>query len=47
MRVIPDGDRCEVIFTVRRRGQSDADFDRDADAVQADLHRIKHLLESQ
>jgi hypothetical protein len=47
MRVIADGDSCEVIFTLRRRpDMSDADFERDADLVQADLLRLKHVMET-
>ena len=47
MRVIPDGDACEVVFSVRRRPEmSEADFARDAALVQADLTRLKHLLEA-
>jgi hypothetical protein len=46
MRIIPDGDGCEAVFTVRRqRGMSDADFQRDADAVSADLRTLKQVLE--
>lgn len=46
MRVIPDGDGCEVVFTVLRQpGMSDAELDRDAGLVQADLTRIKQVLE--
>ncbi|MCA1689392.1 MAG: SRPBCC family protein [Actinobacteria bacterium] len=46
MRVIPDGSGCEVVFTVRRRaGMTDADLDRDADAVAADLAALKRLLD--
>jgi Polyketide cyclase / dehydrase and lipid transport len=46
MRVIPDGDGSEVVFTIRRRpGMTDDDFDRDASAVQADLLTLKNLLE--
>jgi hypothetical protein len=46
MRVIPDGDDSEVVFTIRRRpGMTDDDFDRDASAVQADLLTLKNLLE--
>jgi Polyketide cyclase / dehydrase and lipid transport len=46
MRVIADGDACEVVFTVRRRpGMSDEDFVRDADAVAADLALLKRVLE--
>jgi Polyketide cyclase / dehydrase and lipid transport len=46
MRVIPDGDGCEVVFTVRRLpGMSDDEFDRDAGLVAADLARLKKILE--
>jgi hypothetical protein len=47
MRVVPDGETCEVVFTLRRqRGMSDAEFERDAAAVAADLATLKQLLES-
>ncbi|GAA1262336.1 SRPBCC family protein [Sphaerisporangium rubeum] len=47
MRVIPDGDACEVVFTLRRLpGMSDDDLTRDAGLVQADLARLKHILEA-
>ncbi len=46
MRVIPDGNSCEVIFTVRRNpGMTADDFARDVDAVSADLTTLKQLLE--
>jgi len=46
MRVIADGIGCEVVFTLRRQaGMSDDDFARDADAVSADLARLKRALE--
>jgi Polyketide cyclase / dehydrase and lipid transport len=46
MRVIADGSGCEVVFTLRRQpGTSDADFERDADAVSADLAVLKRVLE--
>jgi Polyketide cyclase / dehydrase and lipid transport len=46
MRVVPAGDGSEVTFTVRRLPEmSDEDFARDAGLVQADLARLKHLLE--
>ena len=46
MRVLPDGDGCEVVFTVRRLpDMSDEEFARDAGLVQADLTRLKHVLE--
>jgi Polyketide cyclase / dehydrase and lipid transport len=46
MRVIADGSGCEVVFTLRRRpGMSDEDFARDAEAVAADLARLRRVLE--
>ena len=46
MRVIADDRGCEVVFTLRRRpGMSDEDFRADADAVTADLARLKQVLE--
>jgi hypothetical protein len=47
MRVVPYGDGCEVVFTVRRLPDvSDEDFARDAGLVRADLARLKRLLEA-
>jgi polyketide cyclase/dehydrase/lipid transport protein len=47
MRVIPDGEACEVVFTLRRQpGMTDEEFERDAAAVSADLARLKRILES-
>jgi hypothetical protein len=47
MRVIPDGNCCEIVFTLRRLpGMSDEDFARDAGLVAADLARLKQVLES-
>lgn len=47
LRVIPWGDHCEVVFTVRSRaGMSEDEFERDADAVAADLNTLKRVLES-
>jgi hypothetical protein len=49
MRVIPLGpgeERCEVVFTLRRRaGVTDAEFEADAAAVAADLATLRGLLE--
>jgi Polyketide cyclase / dehydrase and lipid transport len=46
MRVIADGDRCEVVFTLRRQPDvTDDEFERDAAAVAGDLARLKRLLE--
>jgi hypothetical protein len=47
MRVISDGDGCEVVFTLRRLpDMSDEDFQRDAGLVQADLARLKRVMEA-
>ena len=49
LRAITDGtgSGSEVVFTLRRQpGMSDADFERDAGMVVADLTRLKELLES-
>jgi hypothetical protein len=46
MRVIRAGSVCEVVFTLRRLpNMTDEDFARDAEAVAADLARLKELLE--
>ena len=46
MRVVPHGAGSEVVFSVRRLpGMSDEEFARDAGLVQADLTRLKHVLE--
>ena len=46
MRVIPNGDGCDVVFTVRRRpGMSESDFAADVDAVTADLAALRALME--
>lgn len=46
MRVLPAGpDRCEVVFTLRRRTMSEDDYEADASAVAADLATLKRLLE--
>jgi hypothetical protein len=46
MRVIAHESGSEVLFTLRRRaGMTDAEFKADADAVAADLARLKHVLE--
>lgn len=47
MRVVADGEGCELVFTLRRQPESsDGDFDRDAEAVAADLATLKRLLET-
>jgi hypothetical protein len=46
MRVIPAAAGSEVVFTVRRGPTvSDEDFARDLGLVQADLERLKALVE--
>jgi hypothetical protein len=47
LRVISDGDGCEVVFTLRQRpGVTDDEFQRDADSVAQDLATLKTLLEA-
>ncbi|MFE9696446.1 SRPBCC family protein [Streptomyces sp. NPDC006270] len=47
VRVIADGAGSEVVFTLRRLPEiSDAEFERDAGMVAADLARLKALTES-
>jgi hypothetical protein len=47
MRVVPNGDGCEVVFSLRRLpDMSREDFDRDAGLVQADLTRLKRVLDA-
>jgi hypothetical protein len=46
MRVIPNADGCDVVFTVRRRpGMSATDFAADVNAVTADLAALRTLME--
>ncbi len=46
MRVFPNNDGCEVIFTLYRRPEiSDQAFAEDAQAVARDLKKLKALLE--
>ena len=46
VRAIADSDGCEVVFTLRRLpGMTDADFDRDAGVVSADLALLKQVVE--
>ncbi|GAA2089652.1 SRPBCC family protein [Pseudolysinimonas kribbensis] len=45
-RVMPNGDGSEVVFTVFRRDGADAAaFDADAAAVEADLTRLRDILQ--
>ena len=46
MRVTVHGTGSEVVFSVRRQpGMTDEEFDRDANAVQADLVALKRRVE--
>ena len=46
MRVVPNGEGSEFVFTlIRRPGMSDADFAVDRAAVESDLRTLKDLLE--
>jgi len=47
MRVIPNGDGCDVLFTLfQHEGMSDQQFQEDAALVLRDLHTLRRLLES-
>jgi len=47
VRVLPHDDGAEVVFTLRRQdGMSDADFDRDSQAVLADLMALRDRVEA-
>ncbi|HTU74691.1 MAG TPA: hypothetical protein VMG38_14345 [Trebonia sp.] len=47
MRVIADENGSEVLFTLRRQqGMTDAEFEADAEAVMADLARLKNIMEA-
>lgn len=46
MRVVPNGEGSEFIFTlIRRPGMSDEQFAEDREAVEKDLRTLKDLLE--
>ena len=46
MRVIPNAEGCDVVFTVRRRaGMSAGDFAADTNAVAADLTTLRDLMQ--
>ena len=46
MRVIPNEQGCDVVFTIHRRpGMDDAEFAADAEAVTKDLATLRSLLE--
>lgn len=46
MRVIPNGEGCEVIFSVlRKEGMTDEEFLADQEAIRKDLAALKDVLE--
>lgn len=45
MRVIPNGEGCEILFTVLQlAGRSDEQFGADLEAVRADLGSLRDVL---
>ncbi|HST66092.1 MAG TPA: SRPBCC family protein [Mycobacteriales bacterium] len=47
LRVVPNGDGSEVLFTAFRQPRyTDADFDADVVLVRTDLDRLKRILEA-
>lgn len=45
LRVLAHPEGSEVVFTLRQLDLSDVDFDRDAEMVEADLERLKSIVE--
>jgi hypothetical protein len=46
MRLVSNGDGCELLFTLfREPGMTDEHYNSDADFVQRDLNGLKALLE--
>lgn len=46
MRIVPNGDGCEFVFTlIRQPGMSDEQFAQDKAAVENDLKTLKDVLE--
>lgn len=46
MRVLPDGDGSELVFTLRRAdGVTDEDYERDAATISGDLDEVRRILE--
>ncbi len=46
MRVFPNGDGCEVTFTLYRQlGTTDEAFEQDGDTITKDLWKLKKILE--
>ena len=47
LRVLAHPDGAEVVFTLRQLDMPDEDFERDAAMVEADLAKLKEILEAQ
>lgn len=46
MRVVANGDGCEFMFTLfRMPGRTNKEFEDDAEAVKADLKKLKEIIE--
>lgn len=46
MRVVPNADGCDVVFSVRRQpGMSDSEFAADVDTVRTDLDALRSILQ--
>jgi hypothetical protein len=46
LRVVAHPEGAEVVFSVRQLALTDDELERDADLVQADLDRLRDLLET-
>lgn len=46
LRVLAHPEGAEVVFTVRQRGMTPAELERDVAAVRADLKRLRELVEA-
>jgi hypothetical protein len=48
MRVMPNNDGCDVVFTLyKRTGVSEEEYEKDAETIAKDLRTLKDILESQ
>jgi len=45
LRVLPHPDGAELVFTLRQSDMTDDEFDRDTRMIEADLDRLRQLLE--
>jgi hypothetical protein len=47
MRIIPNNQGCEFIFTLfRRPGVTENDFNKDVKSVTKDLQKLKEIMEN-